>query len=501
MPNVRIPLSGAYNTRFAESGVSASSSGVVGIGIVGVMVVGRTTAAADKDQRYINCYPITVKNDITQQVTPYLIKRPGFQASITPASGNAANDVHVWVGNANKLITSFGTTNSTIYDSTTSLGNITGACTGITETILSGTANLAFTSSDNTGWYYAASGTLTKISDGDFPGNASRTLAGTFAHMDGYAFVMDSTGRIYNSDVNSLTAWTANSFTTANLNPDSGVGCVKHRNHIIAFGAESYEVFYNAGNTAGSPLGRRDEASRKIGLVNAKSVCTIEDNLAFVGTSALGGLAVYVLDGFSPIRVSTPEIEAQLVLTTASNVSISACKWMGRTLIAVCIGSGTYVYCIEEKAWHEWSSQTPLWHRMSGSSSGVVYVTYAVSTASTLGKVYIVNPSNFVFQDDSVSYTASFQSSLIDNGNTDRKTMDELVVVADTTTSSSTLSISFSDDDYVTWSTPRTIDLSSDRKKLPRCGAFRRRSVKLSHSSNTSMRIQALDAKIRQGAN
>lgn len=493
----RIPLIGVYNTRFAESGVSSASSGVVGIGVVGTMVVGRTNAASDKDQRFINCYPITVKNSVTNQATAYLIKRPGFQAHITPEAGSVGNAVYVWVGNSAKLITAFGGTNSGIYDSTTSLGSITGVCTGITETILSGTANLAFTSSDNTGWFYPAAGALTKISDADFPGNAGRTLAGTFAHMDGYAFVMDSTGRIYNSDLNSISGWTANSFITANLNPDGGVGCIKHRNHIIAFGTQSYEVFYNAGNAAGSPLARRDEASRTIGLINKDSLVALEDTVAFVGTADRGGLAVYILDGFDTKRISTPEIESQLILTSLTNIKATANKIMGRTFIYVVCGSTTYVYCVEENLWHEVSSQTPLWNRMAGVASGSSYVTYAVSTSSTGGKVYILNPANFVFQDDGYTYTASFQTSLIDFGDTHKKTLEEVVVVGDTTTSTSTLSLSFSTDDYVTFGGTRTVDLSENRPRFTKGPTFRRLSIKGSHSSNTSMRLQSLDVRVR----
>jgi hypothetical protein len=172
---------------------------------------------------------------------------------------------------------------------------------------------------------------------------------------------------------------------------------------------------------------------------------------------------------------------------------------MGRTFLYVIAGTTTYGYCIEEKAWHEVSSQTALWHKQAGISSGGSFVTYAISTVSTAGKLYVVNPANFVFQDDSFAYTASFQTSLLDFGDEKRKTMMELEIVGDRTTAASTLSISFSDDDYQTFSTARTVDLSSSRRRITRCGTFRRRSIKISHSANTSMRLQAFDVSVTKG--
>jgi hypothetical protein len=62
------------------------------------------------------------------------------------------------------------------------------------------------------------------------------------------------------------------------------------------------------------------------------------------------------------------------------------------------------------------------------------------------------------------------------------------------------LQISYSDDDYMTFSTPRSVDLSQSRPRLDRCGSFHRRAFKLSHVSNTSMRLEALEPQIEQGS-
>ncbi len=72
---------------------------------------------------------------------------------------------------------------------------------------------------------------VAKIIDADFP-----SMVGGFAVMDGFAFVMTATGRVYNSDVNSITSWQSSSFITANMSTDTGLGVITYKNHIVAFG-------------------------------------------------------------------------------------------------------------------------------------------------------------------------------------------------------------------------------------------------------------------------
>jgi len=83
-----IPLGGSYNTRVTDTGAQASSSGIIGRGVIGVMVIGRSTLSTTKDQRFINCFTHQVVNPYTNKKTLYLVKRPGFDGSATAvASG------------------------------------------------------------------------------------------------------------------------------------------------------------------------------------------------------------------------------------------------------------------------------------------------------------------------------------------------------------------------------------------------------------------------------
>src|SRR4051812_12038675 len=197
----RVPMVGPYDTRFSAVNASDSTSGYVGVGIVGLMVVGKTTQSTDKDARYINAFVQTVSDPIYGRKKVYAVKRPGFATGFTPAAGEKGYAVIVWSGQGSgqKVISAFGATNSTIYDSTTSLGAITGRCTGLTESVVGTTTPTIFiTSNDSTGWYYdTVTAVVTKITDVDFPGNAGKTLAGTFSHLKGFACQLTADGFLH----------------------------------------------------------------------------------------------------------------------------------------------------------------------------------------------------------------------------------------------------------------------------------------------------------------
>lgn len=490
----RIPLVGSTNTRFAADSGQATASGVIGVGVIGVMIIGKTRSPTDKDQKFLNCFPMTITNPLTGKVTAYVIKRPGFASFITPATGEIGTALKVWAGNGNKVITAFGGTNSTLYDSAASLGAITGKATAITETMISSTPTLVISSTDNTGWYHDTT-VPTKITDAEFPGNAGKTLAGTFAHMDGFAFILDTEGTLWNSDLNTVTIWTALGFIKANTYPDNGVACIRHRSTIVVFGAQSMEVFRNAGNATGSPLTRIEEATQQVGLLSANALGSVNDILCWVGTSRTGDIGVYLYDGGTPQRVSNPFLENQLALLGSTNIKLTTVRFYGKSFVVISGTNSTYVYSIEDKAWHEWSSQDPLWTQIDGIAVGSGVLSYAISSISTSGKVFVINPANLTFQDNGVSFTSSIRTSGIDHDTTQLKRCSALEVIGDTEASGD-ISVQWTDDDYQTYSAARTISMSAERKRLNRCGSFRKRAYVLSHSENTPMRLEALELEV-----
>lgn len=496
----RVPVAGSRNKRVAATNILNSVSGIVGSGIVGLMIVGKTSDSSAKDQRFVNCYSETITDPVTGKPDVYCVKRPGFATSITTGASAIANAILIWTGQGSgtKVISAFGATNSTIYDSTTSLGAITGKATGITETFVSATPTLTISSSDQTAWYYDTGvGVATKITDGDFPGNASYTLAGTFSHMDGYACILTTDGKLWASDLNSVTAWTANSYGSTNSYADKGVASIRHRNFIMCFGTESVEFFHNAGLTP-FPLARVPSMTQKVGCVGADAVAQIADTTFWVGSSPQGGLSVFQYDGGIG-RISTPEIDSILILAGASNITLTTIRFYGRSFVVVKASAVALVYCIEEKQWSEWTSSTAPWWKIVGTSVGGTMVNYCISNTLTSGIVYSMNQAAIVYSDAGASYTATMQLDSNDLGTTNRKFWESLRIVADIQSTASPIELSYSDDDYVTTTVWGNLDLANNLPVARRLGSSRRRAWILNHSSDTAMRIRMLEGEATIG--
>ena len=500
---IRVPLVGTmYSRTLSSASGSSSSSGIVGVGVVGIMIVGYLVASG-KDQRFVNAIPEKITNSLTKQETFYVSKRPGFALLNTPATGNTGTAIHVWSGqgSGDKVISAFGATNSTIYDSTTSLGTTTGVVNFISDVLVGTTANLLMTTRSNSAYFYPTGGALTSISDVDFPGNvAGETITGNFANLNGYAYIMTISGRIYNSDLNSLSAWTASSYLSAQMSPDAGLGVIRYKDQIMAFGKESIEFFQDVGNPTGSPLKSTSQGYINIGCISQYTYSTFDDTVVWLGSSAESGIGLYMLNGFQPVKKSTPWVDAILATTNSANLYLNCIKLVGKSFVVITSTSDnrTYIYSIEDDMWHEWSSTSILWQHMSGIATGTKYI-YAVTEQTTSGKVFIINPSSMVFQDDSINFTVTIQTNKLDGGTSRRKFLSKLRLVGDIQSSATSVGVAWTDDDYVTNSTPRNVDLANADAYLSACGSFKRRAFILTYSGANALRLEAIELELGQG--
>ena len=496
---LRLPLVNNYNTRVSAVGSLPTSAAIAGIAVAGVAIAGTSAQPTSKDARFINCFKRTVVDEAMGETRKHLVKRNGFAANSTVRAGHIGNAIRIWSGQGTgtKVITAFGNQDSSIYDNGTLLATnntdttiITGKATGITETTLSTTPTLAISSSDGTGWYYQNAGTVTKISDAQFPGNNSKTLAGTFAHLDGYSFILDTNGDLWNSDLNSITSWTANGYVQAGIFPDKGVAALRWKRFILVFGAQSMEFFRNAGNATGSPLSRVEEMAQKVGVISADAIGEIGDNVFFVGPAPEGGLSLFQFNG-ELSRVSTPEIDSLMLLMGNGNISVTTFRDVGLSFVLVTGGGLTYVYCIEEKFWFQMTSAEILWTKCAGLSVASAQATYAVSSLSSSGKLFAINPLSRTYQDNGAAFTATAQLQNIDPGHGAFTAHHELEIDADVETSASALTLSWYDDDYVTQSGTRSLDLATARPKATRLGGTKNpRAYRFDHSANTPFRIR-----------
>jgi hypothetical protein len=280
--------------------------------------------------------------------------------------------------------------------------------------------------------------------------------------------------------------------------PDAGIGLLRYKNQLVAFGRETIEFFYNAGNETGSPLGRTPQAFIKLGCAGPKAMTQFEDTIAWVSSSDKNGIGVYVLDGYQPKRVSTSTVDTQLQLTNLADINVTAVRIVGKSFVVVTTTATTFVYCLEDDSWHEWASTYPLWHKLTG-TSGSNAIVYGISASSTAGRVYVVNSGGFQYQDDGSDYTMLIQTNKFDGDTIARKFLNKLSIVGDQTPATSTLYVSWTDDDYNNFTTAREVDLADTTQYLSNCGQFRRRAFKITNSDATFVRLEALEMQLKKG--
>ena len=104
-----------------------------------------------------------------------------------------------------------------------------------------------------------------------------------------------------------------------------------------------------------------------------------------------------------------------------------------------------------------------------------------------------------VYQDAGTNFTCSVVTEANDFGTLNRKFMHRLALVADRPSSSSNISVQWSDDDYETFSTARSIDLKQDLSSTYQLGWFRQRIFKFTYTDNYPMRIQDIEVDINKG--
>src|SRR3990167_8485049 len=208
MPTQRISLFGSIESRDYKSffdGITADS-------------------AIKYDQGGTDVQYDVLPDPITGKRIGYFYPRENFATSGVPASTGAGTAIHCWNGSSNAIVTAFGATNSEIYKASVTQGTITGQAAFITEGAISDVANLFVVNTAGTkGYFGTGGGSLTEITDAQYPANNSLVTTGPIVQMDGFAFVMTDVGQLRNSDRDLIADWTAAAYTTAQQKPDAGV--------------------------------------------------------------------------------------------------------------------------------------------------------------------------------------------------------------------------------------------------------------------------------------
>lgn len=442
------------------------------------------------DSRFKNCYPEKLLSGGEKPLT-YVVKRPGMESaySTTVATGRG---MYGWKGSLYSVLGNQVYKNGSALSGT--LNNSTGRC-HFTE-VKGGTPRLVIQDNDDI-WTVNTSDTLAESTDGDIPANQVPGIV----NIDGYVCVMNTDNEIYHFDVNDPTALDPLSKITASLEPDDGVGLTKHLNFVVAFGEWSTEFFYDAGNSSGSVLSKVDGSAIRYGCAEGNTIFSDENTVIWVAQGRTGGLSVMILDGLTPKIISTKPIERLLneEKNNISNAYSFGLRIGGKIHYCITLpttAQKTIAYDMVDKVWWELNSDP-------GTES---YFT-GIAHASINDQNYILDEDDGtiyrmdvdLYQDVGNDINVEIVTNKIDFNTVKTKFLPRWSLIGDEQTSSSTVTVDWTNDDYNNFSTARTVDMQDSDPYLTGLGSFTRRAFRLKHTANTPLRLEAMEFGLNAG--
>lgn len=482
-------------------------------------------------------YDRGLTNAMAQKLDDRLIvsQRPSidvFEKAADQVSDARGRGLFYWSFNTGLYIVN----NDTVYKNSQSndIGNITAGTERCYFDELAGNLILIDPQNDE-GWVIDVGDNVTAISDTDFP--PEQTPAIGLAHgvvtLDGTAYVLGEDGTIYGSDFEDLTSWAALNFVSAEREADGGTYIGKHHDNVVVMGPRTIEFFVDSANPTGSPLSRREDVFYSLGCNNGGSVWAEGDRLFFIGVDPSGQLSVYVLDQFSPRRVSNDTIDSYLTnaITRSGYSAVGAGYTVrGHTIykltlyttpsdilpaITLAFDMATGLWSFESTAASDaghfplvaWTVRTGVVPRVGEgilSNGDLVTVRNNDEPLDTIGGLVYVEgdyvEAGYVegSSDASQPITMTARLGMFDGVSGAFKFCPELRVIADRLESSNTVTIQWCDERTSVFSGGRTLDMNLDQK-LTRLGRFRRRNFQLVTSSMQQLRLEALDIKLTPG--
>lgn len=446
--------------------------------------------STDKDAKLVNGFVETHKGLLGNET--WIYKRPGTLENATYSETGVGRGLFNWKGN---IYAAFGTS---LFRNGTSIGTIDATngvyrfdqTLGATPYLIAGNGVRAYT------WDAT---TFAQITDPDFPA----AFVKGWAYLDGTTYVMTALAEIQGSDLNAPPLWDPLNVVIAQIEPDGGVATAKQLVYVVALKQWSTEIYYDAANATGSPLGTVQGAKLNYGCLTADSVQQIDGSLIWVSAtktnSGPGPAQVVILDNLKLDVVSTKAVERLLSVVDFSQAVYSwAFKDRGHTFyVLTCVSINmTLVFDLRERMWSQWTD----------SSGNYLPIVAACSDASqntlvqhaTNGKVYTMN--DVYTNDDGSAIQVDLYPPQFDGGTNRSKTLEQLEFISDQVAGSYLL-VRNNDNDYEagSWTNFRRVSLENKRAFLTNCGSFVHRAYHFRHQANTKLRLQAVEMQIDLG--
>lgn len=340
----------------------------------------------------------------------------------------------------------------------------------------------------------------------------TETLVPGVVFLDNYFFVGGATSNnIYCSFNGDPASW--NALCTVNFyqTDDYLVGITRHLNYLVAFGKKSIQFFYDTGTGTNTlnPLAPIPSYSLEIGCINADSIASQDNTTIWVGYSKTQGKGVYLLDGVSPVKVSTSSIDKILDSSSYSKVTSYLYKFWGHGVYVLTLHdlSLTLVYDTSTKMWSQWTQYAQSYD----SNPGQYFESYFRGTlcAEINNQLFVLdddsatlyNLNNNIYQDVGQPIYCRSVTELHDFGSTKQKFFGRSEIVGDKYAPPGVNygQLSYTSNDYVSFSTPRQIDLGAPRSQIYQCANDRRRAWQFVCTDNLPIRLECLEIDYRQG--
>jgi hypothetical protein len=451
-----------------------------------------------KDNDYINIYFDAKVNQLTKEQRVYASKRSGSTEFIAATGSGEIRGIHYWEDQARLFVCIQG--NIYVYNANT------GALVTTIATFVSTTGTVGFSeflydtgivklvvSDGSTLVTIDSANTLVTGTDPDLPAHDPNIY-----YIDGYLLVLKTgTADFYNSDLNDPLSWTAGNFLTAEIVPDQAVRLGRINNYLLMFGRKSIEYFYDAAVESGSPFQRNDTYVKYIGYLGGHAA--ISNRVYFVGSNTDSQPDVFVLENSGVKSLGNHALRLHLAsLVDFSSLKGSVVSIDGNDFYVLDTGTLTYVLNLNSGLWARWKYQSETRFAITMASNTETSVNYrSLFVLSGSRAIYKFDPT--LYQDNGVAFTHSLTTDNEDFGTFNQKFMYRLVLITEKPTLTAPMSVEWSDDDYQSWSTAQTVDLSQELPCIYRMGRFRRRALRLSGSYDGPFTLERIEVDINKG--
>lgn len=263
--------------------------------------------------------------------------------SASPVRGGIAVDPYGYVVLGNVLYKVSNNGESTVLGELQTSSGRVGAARNETQIMITdGVAGYILTLADDT---------FTTISDGGFSG------ANDVVFIDHYFAVDNLTGGT--AQVSSLengSSWSALNKATPEADPDGLTRCMAIHSLLWMLGESTAEPWYNANLPYGFPFLRQSGGVVDMGIAARWSAVNADNTLYWLGQNKSGMFGIIRLNGYTPEKISTPALDAEL---QTYNTVLDCIAWeftdRGHTFVNFVFPSANKSWCYDPSTgfWHE----------------------------------------------------------------------------------------------------------------------------------------------------